>query len=358
MDFSVRDWLKPPKKPLVGLDLSSTAIKLLELEEASEGYQVKSFGIEFLPPGAMVNHDIKDPVAIGEAIQRVLVRAQTKAKDAAIAVSGSAVITKVIQLSRQLSEEELETQISVEIDRYIPYPLDEIRWDFYVLGPSESDPEMVKVLLAACRAENIDAHVDSLEIGGLNTRVVDLEVYAMQRTLSLLQPQLSLDEHENRLALIDIGSQSSTLIVMEDGHIIYSRDQEFGALKLIEDCMAHYDMSFNEAIMAKWHNDLPDTFEEMIQKPFRQWLIGQIGRALRFFFSSSQFDSVDRIIISGGGATITSLSEDLMGSLGIPTCTANPFHSMALSSHVNMNAITREAPAMMLSCGLAMRAFD
>jgi type IV pilus assembly protein PilM len=348
------------KKPnvLLGLDISSTSVKLLELSKANDRYRVESYGVEPLPPNAVVEKNISDVEGVGEAIKRLVSRAKGSSKFAAVAVAGSAVITKTIEMESSLSDDEMENQITLEADQYIPYPLDEVAIDFEVQGLSERNPDQVEVLLAACRKENVELREAALELGGLKARVVDIEAHAMKRAFELIKRQLGRNAEDLVVAIIDIGATMTTLSVLADNKSIYTREQLFGGKQLTEEIQRRYGLSFEEAGLAKKQGGLPDDYEEEVLQPFKEAVLQQVTRSLQFFFSSSQYDDVDYIVLAGGTASIDGLSEMIESKLGTPTVIANPFVDMSLASKVDANALANDAPAMMIACGLAMRSFD
>ncbi len=279
-------------------------------------------------------------------------------RQAAVAVAGSAVITKTIQMAAGMSEQELESQITVEADQYIPYPLDEVSIDFEVQGPSDQNPDQVDVLLAACRKENVELREDSLEIGGLEAKVVDVEAYAMERAFELIQPQVDTDTDEQTVAIIDIGATMTTLSVLADGKTIYTREQLFGGKQLTEEIQRRYGLSQEEAGLAKKQGGLPDDYEMEVLEPFKEAVVQQVARSLQFFFSSSQYNEVDYVVLAGGTASTAGIAEMVQDKVGTTTVIANPFAEMALNSRVNASALSNDAPSLMIACGLAMRSFD
>ena len=217
---------------VIGIDVSSTAVKLLELSGSAGKYRVESYSVEPLPPNAVVEKNITEVEAVGDTIRRAVKRAQTKNKFAALAVAGSAVITKVITMPADLSNDELASQIELEADQYIPYSLDEVNLDFEVIGPSESDPDRVDVLLAASRSENVDVRVAAAEIGGIECKIVDVEAFALENAFSLLASEMPTGGIGETIALVDIGATMTTLSVLSDLKIIYAREQVFGGKQL------------------------------------------------------------------------------------------------------------------------------
>ena len=287
----------------------------------------------------------------------MVAKSKTKIKDVAVAVAGSAVITKIIDVSGGLSDDAMEAQINVEADQYIPYPLDEVAIDFEVQGTSDRGPDQVEVLLAACRRENVDTRVEALQAADLVPRVVDVEVYAMERAFALILPQLSLDE-EYTVAIVDVGSTMTTLSVLAGGNIIYTREQLFGGRQLTEEIQRRYGLSVQEAGLAKKEGELPEDYEHEVLEPFRDAVIQQVTRSLQFFFSSTQYNDVDHVVLAGGVASLAGLAQAVEDKLGTPTTVANPFKEMGVSSRVNAQALVNDAPALMIACGLAMRSFD
>ncbi|NWO06393.1 MAG: pilus assembly protein PilM [Alteromonadaceae bacterium] len=350
----------PGKKSsaVLGVDISSSSVKLLELSRHGERYKVESYAVEPLPADAVVEKNITNVEAVGDVLKRVVSKSRTSVKSVAVAVSGSAVITKVIQMDSGMNEFEMEDQIALEADQYIPYPLDEVAIDFEIQGPSESNPEQVDVLLAACRKENVDVREEVMEIAGLNTKVVDVEAYALERAYELIEPQLDSQGEELVVAVVDIGATMTTLSVLAEGETVYTREQIFGGKQLTEEVQRRYGLSMEEAGLAKKQGGLPDDYEEEVLMPFREAVVQQVARALQFFFGASQYNVVDYVVLAGGTSSIQGLTEMVEEKTGTQTLVANPFANMAVASRVNASALGNDAPSLMIACGLAMRSFD
>ncbi len=343
---------------LVGLDISSTAVKLLELSQNGPRFRVDAYAVVPLPPHAVVEKNIADVEAVGSAVSRAVKLSGTRTRNAAVAVSGSAVITKVITMPATLADDEMASQIELEADQYIPYPLEEVNMDFEVIGPAEKKPDSVDVLLAASRSENVDVRVGAAELGGLTVKVVDVEAYSLEAAFSLLSHQLPDNGAEKTIAVVDVGATMTTLNIIHDFNIIYTREQVFGGKQLTEEIQRRYGLSYEEAGMAKKQGGLPDNYIPELLTPFKDAMIQQVSRSLHFFFSSSQYNSVDHIVLAGGCASIIGVDELIEEKLGTPTSNANPFASMSLASKIKAQALSTDAPALMIACGLAMRSFD
>jgi len=343
---------------LLGIDISSTSVKLIELSRSGSRYKVEAYAVEPLPPNAVVEKNIAELEGVGQAIARVLIKARTSTKHAAVAVAGSAVITKTIEMEAGLSDDELEVQLKIEADQYIPYPLEEVAIDFEVQGVSERNAERVDVLLAACRKENVEVREAALSVAGLTAKVVDVEAYALERAYGLVVQQIGSDQDELTVAIIDIGATMMTLSVLHNGKTIYSRESMFGGRQLTEEIQRRYGLSVDEAGLAKKAGGLPDDYEAEVLQPFKEAVVQQVSRSLQFFFASGQFNDVDYILLAGGTASIPDLDRLIQQKIGTPTLVANPFAEMALGSKVNAGSLASDAPALMIACGLAMRSFD
>ncbi|BCU05372.1 pilus assembly protein PilM [Allochromatium tepidum] len=344
--------------PLLGIDIGTTAIKLIELSRTATTpvprFRVEHYAIEPLPGTAIVEKKIVEHEVVGDGIRRALIRSGAKTKRAAVALAGSLVITKVINMPAALKDAEMESQIQLEADQYIPYPLEEVNLDFSVLGPSPSDPALVEVLLAASRRENVDDRISVLEIAGLTPLVVDVEAYAMEHACSMF-----LDGKEAPiLGIVDVGASTTTLHVFSEGRIMYTREQNFGGRQLREEVRRRYGLTDEQSAQKIRDGDVADTYEIDVLNPFKEALALQIGRALQFFYSGTTFSRVDRILLAGGSAGIPGVDALVEERLRIPTTVANPFSQMSFASRVNSKSLMREAPGMMVAVGLALRGFD
>ena len=355
--MGILGFLEKKAKPVLGLDISSTSVKLLELSRHGDRYRVETYAVRALPPNAVVEKNINDQEAVAEVIKAMVKQSKTKLKHAAVAVAGSAVITKVIDMPAGLSDDAMETQISLEADQYIPFPLEEVSIDFEVQGESPRNPDQVEVLLAACRRENVEMRANVLELADLTPEKVDVEAYSMERAYELIADQLE-DQDGQVVAIIDVGATMTTLSVLVDGKTVYTREQLFGGKQLTEEIQRRYGLSMEEAGLAKKQGGLPDDYESEVLGPFKEAVVQQVTRSLQFFFSASQYNDVDYIILAGGVASMDGLVGLIEEKLGTQTVVANPFAGMSVSSRVNAVALANDAPSLMIATGLAMRSFD
>lgn len=343
---------KKKKKALLGIDISSSAVKILELSENNGRYQVEAYASEALPEDAIVEHSISNDEAVGETVRRALTRSRAGSKHAAIAMPGQKVIVKTMQINSALKENEMDFQVRAEVD--IPFSLDEVALDWEIQGSADGD--LLDVLVVASHNDAVDRRKSAAEYANLEVKVIDVEAYCIERAYELIKGQLG--SGVETVAIVDIGATTTTLNVLHEGKSIYTRDQMFGGDQLTMDICRHYALSKEEANRAKFSGTLPDDYTTELLDPFRQAVVQQVSRAMQFFYSASRFNDVDYIVLAGGTAATPMLAEKVQEQLGIATIVANPFQNVTLSNKVNPNVLNNDAPSLLIACGLAMRSID
>ena len=353
------DIFSPKAPPLFGLDISSSSVKMLEIVEAGKGvYRVERYVIEPLPRDATVDGNISNLEMVVEAVKRGYKRLGTRSKHVAMAVPTGAVITKKIVVPASLRENELEVQVESEANQYIPFALEEVNLDFQVVGPSPTSPDEQEVMIAATRKEKVEDRVAVAESAGLKAAVMDIESFAQQAALGLVIGQLPNAGKDMNVAIVDIGANVMNVSVMRNDQSIYTREQAFGGNQLTQDIVARYGMSVEEAENAKRTGGLPDDFEAEVLRPFMENLSMEVQRALQFFFTSTQYHSVEQILLAGGSAVIPGMDEVVHTRTQVPAMVANPFAAMQASPRVPLKKLMIDAPSLIVACGLAMRRFD
>jgi len=354
------DFIQTKAPPLIGVDISSSSVKLVELSQAPKnaGYVLERYVIEVLPKDAFFDGNINNLDALAETLQRAWMRMGTKIKNISVALPSAAVITKRILLPAGMSDEDLEYQVESEANQYIPFALDEVNLDFQVIGPAPGNEEEIEVLLAASRKANVVDRVAAAQAAGLKVAVVDAEPYAAEMAFSQICAQLPDGAEDKCVALIDIGASVMNVNVMRNGQSIYTRDQQIGGEQLTQAIQALFGLSAEQAEFAKRNGNLPDNYESDVLSPFRDNLVMEIARALQFFFTSSQYNEIDYIVLAGGSAVLPGLDDAVATRTQVSTMVANPFALMALSSRVKPRQLQADAPALIVACGLAMRRFD
>ena len=344
---------------LIGCDISSSSVKLVEIAETGKNvYRVERYAIEPLPRDAVVDGNINNLEAVSDCLKRGWKRMGTNIKGLALALPSAAVITKKIVVPAGQLESELELQVETEANQYIPFALDEVNLDFQVIGPAPNSAEDVEVLIAASRKEKIEDRVAAAESAGLKALVVDIESFAIQTAFELIERGLPDNGKDQNIAIVDVGTTMMNLNVLRNGQSIYMREQPFGGNTLTQEIQRAFGMSPEEAEAAKRAGGLPDNYDAEVLAPFMDTLGLEVTRALQFFFTSTQFNQVNHILLAGGCAAIPGVDEVVTRRTSVPSMIANPFANMALSSKIRPKNLTTDAPSLMVACGLAMRRFD
>ena len=356
LDLSI---FNPKSRSLIGLDISSSAVKMVELaSDGKSGYRVERYTIEVLPREAIADGNIVNLEIAAEYVRRAWKKLATSTKQVAIALPSSHVITKKIIVAAGQREEGLELQVESEANQYIPFALEEVNLDFQVVGPAPSSPDEIEVLIAASRKEKVEDRVAVAEAAGLRPVVMDVDSYAVLAAFALIEKQLPDQGKGQIVALIDVGANVMNLTVLRNEQALYIREQAFGGNQLTQDIARLFGMTFEEAEAEKRRNSLPDNYETELMQPFVESMALEVSRALQFFFTSTQFNKVDHIVLSGGCAVLPGADQVVASRTQINTVIANPFANMVLSDRVSAKKLLADAPLLMAACGLALRRFD
>ncbi len=353
------EFLRAKTPPLVGVDISSSFIKMVELVDVGKGlYRVERYVIEPLPRDTVSDGNIANIEAAGEVMKRAHKQLGTRIKNIAMALPSAAVITKKVLLSANQRDEDMEFQVQSEANQYIPFSLEEVNLDFQVIGPAPNSETEVEVLIAASRKEKIEDRVAVAEAAGLKTIVMDVESYAALAAFDMIKGNATGIQDKDTTAIIDVGAQTTRVTVMSEDQQVYSREQQLGGQQLTQDISRQFGMPVEEAEVAKKTGGLPENYGPDVLQPFNEKIVLEISRALQFFFTSTQFNKVDHIVLCGGCAMLEGLEDLVAQRTQVHTVVANPFANMALSPKIKPRQLTVDAPALMVACGLAMRRFD
>ncbi|MFA9950538.1 pilus assembly protein PilM [Dentiradicibacter hellwigii] len=352
-------FLGSQSRSLIGLDISSSAIKMVEPSvDGKKGYRVERYAIEMLPRDAVADGNIVNLEATADTVRLAWKRLDSSTRSVAVALPPSHVITKKIIVPAGMREDELEVQVESEASQYIPFALEEVNLDFQVLGVAPSSPDEVEVLIAASRKEKVEDRVAVVEAAGLKTAVMDVESYAVLSALELIEQQLPSGGKGCVIAVVDIGANTTNLMVLKDGQQLYAREQAFGGNQLTQDIARLFGMAFEEAEAEKRRNNLPENYETELLHPFVENMALEVSRALQFFFTSTQFSKVDYIVLSGGCAALPGAEGAVATRTQANTRVANPFSGMTFSGKVSTKRLLADASSLVTACGLALRRFD
>jgi type IV pilus assembly protein PilM len=356
---SLLDAFKTKYPSLIGVDISSTAIKLVDLAETGKGaYRLERYVIEPLVRDVVTDGNIANLDLVADALKRAHKRLGSHNRNVALALPAAMVITKKIIVPAGQREEDLELLVEAEANQYIPFALDEVNLDFQTIGPAPNNPEESEVLIAASRKEKVEDRVAVAEAAGLKPRVMDVESYAMQQAFELISPTLPASGRDQNIALVDIGAHVTHFYVLRNNQFLFSRDQAFGGNQLTHDIQRAFNLTPDEAESAKKSQGLPDNYEADVLQPFLETLALEVTRALQFFFTSTSFNQVDQIVLAGGCALLPGIDELVAKRAGVATVIGNPFANMATSDRIRPRQLAQDAPLLMIACGLALRSFE
>lgn len=353
------DFFTERTPPVIGVDISSAYVKMVELSSAGKGtYKLEGYAIAPLAKDAVVDGNIAELDSVVDAVRQAWKLLGTREKRAALALPAAAVISKKVLMAGGLREEDMELQVEAEANQYIPFSLDEVNIDFQILGPAPNNPEEVEVLIAASRKEKIEDRVAAAESAGLKVHIMDVETYATEAAYSMICKQLPNNGNDQTVMIVDIGASMMHIDVLHDNESVYTREQSFGGAQLTQEIQRRYGLSSEEAELAKRKGGLPDSYEAEVLQPFVQSLAMEVARALQFFTSSTQYNRVDHIVLAGGCSAISGVNSMVQERTQVNTIIANPFHEIALNQRIKSQQIAVDAPSLLIACGLAMRSFN
>ncbi len=353
------DFFNESTPPLIGVDISTSAVKMVELSASGKGtYRLEGYSIASIPKDAIVDGNVSGLEQVSDAVKLAWKLLGSREKRTALALPSAAVITKKVLMSADLRESDMEAQVEAEANQYIPFPLEEVNIDFQIIGPAPNGADEVEVLIAAARKEKIEDRVAAAEDAGLKVTVMDVDTYATEAAYSIMANQLPNAGKDQTVMIVDIGAVMMHINVLHNNASIYTREQAFGGSQLTQEIQRRFGLSVEEAEIAKRKGGLPDSYENEVLQPFMQSLSTEVARALQFFTSSTQYNRVDHIVLAGGCAAIPTIDVMVQDRTQVNTIVANPFQSMSLGSRVKQNQVAIDAPALIIACGLAMRGVD
>lgn len=353
------DFFNESTPPLIGVDISTSAVKMVELSSSGRGsYRLEGYSVASIPKDAIVDGNVAGLEQLSDAIKLAWKILGSREKRAALALPSASVITKKMLMAADLRETDMELQVEAEANQYIPFPLEEVNIDFQVIGPAPNSPDEVEVLIAAARKEKIEDRVAAAEDAGLKVTVVDVDTYATEAAYSLVSSQLPNAGKDQTVMVVDIGAAMMHINVLHDNNSVYTREQAFGGAQLTQEIQRRFGLSVEEAEIAKRKGGLPDSYDNEVLQPFVQSLSTEVARALQFFTSSTQYNRVDHIVLAGGCAAIKGVEVMVQDRTQVNTIVANAFQSMSLGARVKQQQLAIDAPALLIACGLAMRGVD
>ncbi|MBN7823800.1 type IV pilus assembly protein PilM [Bowmanella dokdonensis] len=340
---------------MLGLDIGTRSVKAVLLSNSGGQIQIIGYACEPIQGNAFAEREIKDFDAVSAAIRKAKMSVKSKCKTAAVAVSGSTVITKVVFMDPGQTDFEMESQIEVEADSLIPYPLDEVYLDFEEVGESKTHVGKVDVLLSAAHKDMIDGRVTLLRELELEPKVVDVDGYALGTALLNYADQ---PEEGAPLCCINLGASQLIVTVVQQDRVIYSKEHGFGMDNLVRDLSLVLGMDPFEVSKQLVAGELPEGWREQSLPVFVANLQQQLNRALQMYVSSTNRDRPARILISGGGANLPGLAQELEKEMSLKVDVFNPLCHMKIRDNLDADALMKLAPQLAIAVGLADRSFS
>ncbi len=347
------------KRPVLGVDITVSGVKLVELAQSGESYRVEAYAMEPIPAGSMEDADIVDIDAVARAVRRAHRRSGTRSREGAVAIAGDAVVTRMTRIPGQLNDDEMQAHAAFQTEQFLPYPMEEANVDFEVVGPSEVAPGMLDVLLVAARSVHVSQRQRALRAGGLEARIVEPEPHSLERACRLLTHQMIGGGLRQLIALVEFGAVTTTFSALSDHKLVYTRSFAFGGQQLTEEIMERYELDPVSAEEAKQAGELPGDYATDVLGGFREDMAQQVSRSLQFFLASENGAGQPvQVLLGGGCARLPGVAGAVAERLGIATQIVDPLGHLSVTEKAVSQAVNEGETALMTACGLALRNFD
>jgi type IV pilus assembly protein PilM len=356
----------PKKNQLVGLDIGSHAIKLVEIEDTKKGRVLKNFGIIGLPQDAIVEGAIKEMEIVSSAIKTLYKNMKIKNKNVVTSISGYSVIVKKISIQKR-GEAELDASIQDEAEQYIPFDINDVNLDYEILTlPGEEEAEkkgegdkgdkgLMDVMLVAAKKDIVEDYVSLLHLTGLSPAILDVDAFALQNAF-----ELSAESISGCYALVNVGAEELGINAIKNGVSIFTRDSSYGGYQINEAIMSKFDVSYEDAEKIKLggtkidHKD-KGALEEIFTSVISGW-VNEIKRALDFLATTYPDETIEKIVISGGSCRFPGFQKYLELETEIPVIELNPFGNLQVNDKMfDPKYLTYMAPQAAIAVGLALR---
>lgn len=341
------------KKDIIGLDIGSQQIKVVQLRESTGSYRLERLAVAPLQPELIVDGSILDATRVVEVIRELISNSDIKTKDVTLSVSGhSSVIIKRVALP-QMSEDELDESIRFEAEQYIPFDIEDVNLDFQILGPAEED-NMMDVLIVAVKKDKINEYVSVVKEAGLNPVIVDVDAFALENMYEL---NYEVKENEN-VALVNVGASMININILKGGVSVFTRDSSVGGNLLTEALQKEFTISHANAEKLKQGEVLEGISQEdvaVVLNSASEGIITEISRSFDYFRDTTNYENINEIIVSGGSILIGGIVSSLEERSGIPVHVAEPFRNVDVPDMFDTEYINKVEPLVAIAVGLALR---
>jgi len=342
------------KRDVIGLDIGSSSIKLVELKEDKKGYKLQTLSISPLPPETIVDGALMDSVTIIDTIRDLISTSKSKTKDVVTSVSGHAVIVKKISLPF-MTETELEESIQWEAERYIPFDINDVNIDFQIFGSTPENPEVMDVVLVAAKKDVINDYVSVIMESGLNPVIIDIDSFALENMLAMNYDM----GKEETIAIANVGASITNINIIKNNISSFTRDIFKGGNQITEEIQRQLHVDHEEAERIKVGSKADITSQPIIQnvlKTASESLVGEIGNSLDFYQSTTTYEKIAKLYLSGGGSKIKDFDILLQQQIGVPVEVVNPFKEIDYSGkNFDLEYLREIGPIMAVGVGLASR---
>jgi type IV pilus assembly protein PilM len=342
------------KKGVIGLDIGSNSIKLVELRESQNSFKLENLGIAPLPPEAIVDGALMDSVTIIDAIRQLVVDSKTRTKDAVTSVSGHSVIVKKITLP-VMSVPELEESIQWEAERYIPFDINDVNIDFQIFGSTPENPEVMDVVLVAAKKDIVNDYVSVVIESGLNPVIIDVDAFAIENMLSV---NYEIGKEET-VAVVNVGASITNINILKDNMTAFTRDIFKGGNQITDEIQRQLHIDYEEAEKIKVGSKIDAVSQPVIQEVLRsasESLANEIGNSIEFYQSTTTYEKIEKLYLSGGGSKTKDFDIILQQVIGIPVEIVNPFKKIEYTGKsFDLEYLREIGPMMAVGVGLATR---
>jgi type IV pilus assembly protein PilM len=344
------------QKGLVGLDIGSSSVKVVELKRKGDGYELVNLGMESLGQDTVVDGAIMDSFTVSTAIETIFTQNKIKTKNVATAVSGHSVIVKKISVNAP-TEEEVANAIPYEAQQYIPFDMADVNLSYQVLGPATAGPGF-DVMLVAVKRDKILNHTNVLSQSGKTPTVVDIDAFALQNAF-----EVNYEPPPDRMiALLNIGASIMNINIMRGGVPLFTRDVSVGGNQYTDTLQKELDLSYEDAEKLKQGREVGTATPEQAAPHLRsvsEILLLEVQKTFDFFKQTTSAENIQQIYVAGGTARIEGLVDLLKEEFNIPVEVMNPFQRVEVNpSKFDPSYISEIAPRMSVAVGLALRSFD
>lgn len=339
---------------IMGLDIGSNAVKLVEIDRSKRGFNLDFVGVAPLPDGAVVDKSIKKPDVVGNAITALHRNSKSRTRQVAISLAGKAVIIKQVTMT-SMSDLQLEKQIQMEAEPYIPFDIKDVNLDFFIMGDRPEKEGAMEVVLVAAKKDYMGEYVDLISSLNLLPAVVDVDPFALEVMYEFCYPNVQ----EEIVALVNVGASTININILKSGASQYTRDLPLGGDSISREIMRFFDVDFERAENIKRAAQMENINPRNLRKIFQRsvdYFVSELQKILDFFSTNVSYDPIQKIFLSGGAAATYGLASTMEAELNIPVEIVDPFRSLRVDEKVfDLDYLNSIGPSVAVAVGLALR---